>query len=138
MTSAESGDILMEADLSGAGVFIRVGTLLKPTLALNTAVAELRRERKQGEWHDVLLYIVAARIAGECAIADDAMAQSLNDVLASSVVLEWRITIPELGSVRALFSLATLEETANAESFRVALRLAGHPVMEPFYCENRC
>ncbi|ADP71576.1 hypothetical protein Rvan_2352 [Rhodomicrobium vannielii ATCC 17100] len=138
MTFAQGGDIFLEADLGGAGVFVPVGRLLKPTLALTSAVRDLHRERKQDERQGVLLHALAARISGECAIADEATLMALKDVCAASLVLEWRIAVPELGALRALFALAALEETPNPGSLRVTLHLAGHPVLEPLCCENKC
>ncbi|MBT3070203.1 hypothetical protein KKP04_04885 [Rhodomicrobium sp. Az07] len=138
MTFAQGGEISLEVDLGGTGVFVPVGRLFQPSLALTSALRELDREQTQGERHGVLLYTFATRISGECAVANETMLRGLKEACAASVALEWRIAVPALGAVRALFAVATLEETANAGSFRMTLQLAGQPALETFCCDNKC
>ncbi len=138
MTFAQGGYISLEADFGGTGVFVPVGHLLQPKLVLTSAVKDLLRERKLEERQVVLLHAVATRISGECAIANEAVLKSLKEVRASSLVLEWRVAFPGLGAVRALFALTVLEEATGVENFRVALHLAGRPLLEPLCCENKC
>ena len=127
MTSRRASELILAADFSGSGTFSAVGAVREPSFALSVAVKDLLTHRENPELKPVVVHVLATRIAGVCSIASPSIWRALTDCLAARLVLEWKITIPAIGSVCALFLVTRLEKADQPDLCNLALQLASRP-----------
>ncbi len=136
MTPRRAGEINLAADIFGSGTFAKVGAMRQPSLALNAAIADFRLEQEYPELRPVLVHMLATKIAGRCALESSEAERALMDCLAARLALEWVVTIPGIGTLRALFLIARLEKAEQAALFDLVLQLAGRPSFMAFQTED--
>jgi len=127
MTSRRASELILAADFSGSGTFSAVGAVREPSFALSVAVKDLLTHRENPELKPVLVHVLATRIAGVCSIACPSIWRALTDCMAARLALEWKITIPAIGSVCALFLVTRLEKAGQPDLCNLALQLASRP-----------
>jgi len=130
MTTRRSSELILAADFSSSGTFSAVGVVREPSLALSVAVRDLFLYREDPELKPVITHVLASRIAGRCSIKGAQVQRALAQSLAARLALEWKITVPALGSVRALFLVTRLEKAERTGLFDLVLQLASRPSLE--------
>ena len=130
MTTRRASELNLAGDFSCSGTFSAVGDILEPTLALSVAIRDLLLHRENPELKPVIIHVLATRVAGRCSIRRAHIRRALLESMASRLALEWKITIPTIGTVRALFLVTRLGKTAEANLFDLALQLASKPSFE--------
>ncbi len=127
MTTRLASDLILAADFSCAGLFSAVGVIREPSLALSVAIRDLFLHREDPELKPIILHVLATRVAGRCSIRGPRIRRALADCIANQLALEWKITIPAAGSVRALFLVTRLGKVDQRDLFDLSLQLAGKP-----------
>jgi hypothetical protein len=94
---------------------------------LNVAIRDLLLYLEDPELKPVIIHVLATRIAGRSSIRSANIRRALLQGMASGLALEWKITIPTIGSVRALFLVTRLGKTGEADLFDLVLHLASKP-----------
>ncbi len=136
MTASRAGELLLAADFSGAGTFPALGVLRQPSLALSAAIGDLRLAADDAEMKPVMIHALATKIAGRCAIASAEAQLALADCCEARLAAEWVVTIPALGSLRALFLIARLGTVEQTGLFDLVLQLAGKPSFSQLQTED--
>ena len=130
MTTRPASELNLAADFSCSGTFSAVGVIREPTLALSVAIRDLALYREDPELKPVITHVLATRVAGRCSIRSAHIRRALLDSMASRLALEWKVTIPAIGAVRALFLVTRLEKTGEGDLFDLVLQLASKPSFE--------
>jgi hypothetical protein len=130
MTTRRASELTLAADFSCSGTFSAVGVIREPTLALSVAIRDLLLYREDPELKPVVIHVLATRVAGRCSIRSANIRRALLESMASRVALEWKVTIPTMGAVRALFVVTRLGKTGEADLFDLVLHLASKPSFE--------
>ncbi len=129
MNSSHSGDIDLAADFTGKGKFAAVGFMRAPAIAFAALIKDLQNERALPEREkEDLVHALAAKTAGRCILTGSEMEAALRDCMAANLICEWRISMPGIGSLQALFLIIRLRSVENETGlFDLALQLAGKP-----------
>ncbi len=114
MTTRRASELILAADISCSGTFSAVGVIREPSLALTVAVRDLLLYRENPELKPVVIHVLATRVAGRCIIRGAQVRRALADCMAARLTLEWKITIPTVGTVRALFLVTRLGKAESA------------------------
>jgi hypothetical protein len=130
MTTRGASELNLAADFSCSGTFSAVGVINEPTLALSVAVRDLLLYREDPELKPVITHVLATRVAGRSSIRNARVRRTLLESMASRLALEWKITIPAIGAVRALFLVTRLEKTGEGDLFDLVLHLASKASFE--------
>ena len=130
MTTRRASELILAADFSCSGTLSAVGVIREPTLALSVAIRDLLLYREDPELKPVVIHVLATRVAGRCSIRGANIRRALLESMASRLALEWKVTIPTMGAVRALFVVTRLGKTGEADLFDLVLHLAGKPSFE--------
>jgi len=130
MTTRRATELNLAADFSCSGTFSAVGVIREPTLALSVAIRDLLLHRGNPELKPVITHVLATRIAGRCSIRNARIRRALLESMAARLALEWKITIPTIGTVRALFLVTRLGKAGDADLFDLVLQLASKPSFE--------
>jgi hypothetical protein len=100
------------------------------------AVRDLLLYRENLELKPVIIHVLATRVAGLCSIAGAQIGRALAESMATRVALEWTITIPTIGTLRALFLVTRLEKSGQPDAFNLALQLASKPSFDAAQIEE--
>ena len=130
MTTRRPGDLILAADFSCSGAFFPVGVVREPSLALSVALRDLLLHRDNPELKPVIIHVLATRVAGLCSIRGPHIRRALADCMAAKLALEWKVTIPSIGTVRALFVVSRLGKASVPDLFDLVLQLAGRPTFD--------
>jgi hypothetical protein len=130
MTTRDASELNLAADFSCSGTFSAVGVIREPTLALSVAIRNFLLYRENPELKPVITHVLATRVAGRCSIRSAHIRRVLAESMVARLALEWKITIPAIGAVRALFVVTRLGKTAEANQFDLVLQLASKPSFE--------
>ena len=125
-----ASELTLAADFSGSETFSAVGMIREPSLALNVAVGDLFRYRENPELKPVITHVLATRVAGRCSIKSPQIQRALAQCMAARLAMEWKITVPAIGHVRALFLVTRLEKAERSGLFDLVLQLASQPCFE--------
>jgi hypothetical protein len=122
------GGFVLSADIPATGRFIPLGIMSAPCRPFLAAAQDLQNEAGDPLAREILTYGLASNLAGLTVLAAPSTQTALRACLFAKLVSEWRIAIPKIGVLQALFTIARLEPVQNAEGvFELALRLAGKP-----------
>ncbi len=127
MMTRRASELNLAADFSCSGRFSAVGVVRDLSLALSVAIRDLLRYREDPELKLVVTHVLATRMSGRCGIRSAQIQRALVDAMSARLALEWKITIPTIGCVRALFLVTRLEKTAQPDVFDLGLKLASTP-----------
>ena len=130
MTTRRASELILTADLSCSGTFPAVGVVREPSFALSVAVRDLLLYRENPELKPVIIHVLATRVAGLCSLPGAHIRRALAESVAARLALEWNITIPTVGTLRALFLVTRLEKSDQPDLFNLALQLASKPSFE--------
>jgi hypothetical protein len=130
MTGAQQTELTLAADFSASGTFSCVG-VLQPHFTLAVAIANFRLRRGDSKKRFALIHSVARKIAGRCFLENTEAERALLECFAASLTAEWIVTIPALGTLRALLLIERFERSEADGFFDLVLRLAG----TPSFCE---
>ena len=130
MTTRRASELNLAADFSCSGTFSAVGIIREPTLALSVAIRDLVLYLEDPELKPVIGHVLATRVAGRCSIRSAHIRRTLLESMAARLTLEWKITIPTIGAVRALFLVTRLRKTGEGDLFDLVLQLASKPSFE--------
>ncbi len=108
----------------------------EPSLALNAVISDLGLAPDDPEMKAVVIHALAKKIAGRCAVAGGKEQEALADCFAARIAAEWIVTIPALGSLRALFLIARFDKAEKAGLFNLVLQLAGKPSFSELQTED--
>jgi len=136
MTTRRASELILAADLSCSGTFSAVGVVREPSFALSVAVRDLLLHRENLELKPVIIHVLATRVAGLCSIAGVQIGRALVESMATRIALEWTITIPTIGTLRALFLVTRLEKSGQPDAFNLALQLASKPSFDAAQSEE--
>ncbi len=127
MTTRRASELILAADISCSGAFSAIGVVREPAFSLTVAVRDLLLHRENPELKPIIIHVLSTRVAGLCSIKGAHIRRALAEFMASRVTLEWKITIPTIGTVRALFLVTRFEKSAQPDLFNLALQLASKP-----------
>ncbi len=127
MIIRRASELSLAADFSCSGKFSPVGVVRELSLALSVAIRDLLRYREDPELKSVVTHVLATRVGGRCTIRRSPIQRALADAMAARLALEWKITIPAVGCVRAFFLVTRLEKTSQPDVFDLGLQLASTP-----------
>jgi TP901-1 family phage major tail protein len=130
MTAQKGKDLLLKVDTNGAGSFVTVAGLRARTLAFNAATVDVTDTESVGRWRELLdgAGVKTARITGSGIFKDASTDETVRQYFFNGTVRDWRVIVPELGTVEGPFQIASLEYSGqhNGEiSFDMGLESAG-------------
>jgi TP901-1 family phage major tail protein len=130
MTAQKGKDLLLKVDTNGAGSFVTVAGLRARTLAFNAASVDITDQESAGRWRELLegAGIRTARITGSGIFKDASTDETVRQYFFNGTVRDWRVIVPELGTVEGPFQIASLEYSGQHDgeiSFDMGLESAG-------------
>ncbi len=137
MMIRRASELNLAADFSCSGKFSAVGVVRELSLALSVAIRDLLRYREDPELKPVVAHVLATRVGGRCSVRSAPIQRALADAMAARLALDWKITIPTVGCVRALFLVTRLEKTAQPDVFDLGLQLASTPSFESEHVQEQ-
>lgn len=129
MIARRAGGLRLAADFSSFGGELAVGVLREPSFALSAAIEVLLSKRAAQIPAPVLIHALSTKIAGRCSIESSEAEEALRACCSTQVAVEWRIEIPSLGTLRALFLVTRLDRVEGTETYDLVLQLAGKPTL---------
>jgi hypothetical protein len=136
MTAERQGDFVLTADVAGSGHFAPAGTIPIPAPQFASALRDFKGGEADPELRDVLIYALAAKVAGRCVFESPQAAEFAEACFQGRLISEWRISIPGSGILRALFHIVQLERRESDGIYDIAFRLAGKPEFAAVQHEN--
>jgi len=130
MSTRRASELILAADFSGSGKYSAVGILRQPSLSLSVAIGDLRLQQDNPALRNALIRAVASRVAGRCRIENRLAERALMRCMPMRLTVEWKITIPAIGSLNALFLTTRFEKAGQTDLFDIVLQLAGRPAFE--------
>lgn len=122
------GGFVLSADIPATGRFVPIGIMSAPCRPFLDAVQDLQNNAGDPLASETLAYALASNVAGLTVFAAASSQMALRACLFARLVSEWRIAIPNVGILQALFMIGRFEAAPHAEgAFELALRLAGKP-----------
>lgn len=136
MTAQKGKDLLLKVDQTGSGSYVTVGGLRARTLAFNAATVDVTDTESAGRWRELLdgAGIKTARITGSGIFKDASSDETVRSYFFNGTVRNWRVIVPELGTVEGLFQIASLEYAGQHDgevSFDLGLESAGALAFTP-------
>lgn len=129
MNLGHSYHLDLSADVFGFANFRPIGRLYQPSLAFAQLIETLRNDEATVD--EFLVHALASKIAGRLVFHTIEVENVIRAWNLSRLAAEWRIAIPTLGLIQALFLVARLQMVRETERlFDVALELAGKPLFE--------
>jgi TP901-1 family phage major tail protein len=130
MTAQKGKDLLLKVDSDWAGSFTTVAGLRARTFAFNAASVDVTDQESSNRWRELLegAGIKTARITGSGIFKDAASDETLRQYFFNGTVRDWRVIVPDLGTVEGPFQIATLEYGGQHDgevTFDLSLESAG-------------
>jgi TP901-1 family phage major tail protein len=130
MTAQKGKDLLLKVDSDGAGSFTTVAGLRARTLAFNAASVDITDQESTGRWRELLegAGLKTARITGSGIFKDASSDETLRQYFFNGTVRDFRVIVPDLGTVEGPFQIASLEYGGQHDgevSFDLSLESAG-------------
>ena len=130
MTAQKGKDLLLKVDTNGAGSYSTVAGLRARALAFNAATVDVTDAESTGRWRELLegAGLKTARISGAGIFKDASTDETLRSYFFNGTVRNWRVIVPELGTVEGPFQIAALEYSGQHDgevAFDMSLESAG-------------
>ncbi len=132
MTASVASDFVLAADIPASGQFIAMGRMYAPCAALVAAAQDLRDNPADPDLLEIQVYALASNASGLCILDSGDIENVLRAWLAARLVADWRIGIPGVGLLQALYAVARFEPVQDTgRTFTLELRLEGKPEFNP-------
>ncbi len=129
MTAQKGKDLLVKID-DGSGDFVTIAGLRTRRLSLNADTVDATDAESAGRWRELLAGagVRRASLAGAGIFKDQASDSLLRQVFFDGAIRNWRIVIPDFGTIAGPFQISSLDwrgEHAGEVTFDIALESAG-------------
>lgn len=129
MTAQKGKDLLVKID-DGSGDFVTIAGLRTRRLSLNADTVDATDAESAGRWRELLAGagVRRASLAGAGIFKDQASDALLRQVFFDGAIRNWRIVIPDFGTIAGPFQISSLDwrgEHAGEVTFDIALESAG-------------
>lgn len=129
MTAQKGKDLLVKID-DGSGDFVTIAGLRTRRLSLNADTVDATDAKSAGRWRELLAGagVRRASLAGAGIFKDQASNSLLRQVFFDGAIRNWRIVIPDFGTIAGPFQISSLDwrgEHAGEVTFDIALESAG-------------
>ncbi|MCB1452484.1 MAG: phage major tail protein, TP901-1 family [Rhizobiaceae bacterium] len=130
MTAQKGKDVLIKLDEDGLGSFVTVAGLRTKRLAFNSETVDVTDADSAGRWRELLAGsgMQRASLGGSGIFKDAASDARMRTAFFNGEIIDWRLVIPDFGTVEGPFQITALEYSGNHDSevaFELALESAG-------------
>lgn len=130
MSAQKGRDLLLKIDSTGAGVFTTIGGLRTRSLSFENESVDITHNDSAGQWRELLAGagVKRARLSGAGVFKDDAADSVLRQTLFDGIIRDWRVIIPDFGTIEGPFQITALEYSGTHQSeltFELSLESAG-------------
>ena len=137
MTAQKGRDLLLKLDADGKGGFETIAGLRSHTLAFNANTVDITHAESAGFWRELLAGagLKSANIRGGGLFKDTACDMLVRRIMFNGALCDWRVVIPDFGTVTGPFQIAALEYTGRHDgelTFELALESAGPMTFDEF------
>ncbi|HEY0103453.1 MAG TPA: phage major tail protein, TP901-1 family [Brevundimonas sp.] len=129
MTAQRGRDILLKIE-GATGVFTTVAGLRARTISLNARTVDATDGDSAGRWRELLsgAGVKSAAVAGQGIFRDAASDALIREAFFDQGARNWRLIVPEFGTLEGPFLVAALEyggEHEGEATFAISLASAG-------------
>ena len=130
MTAQKGKDVLIKLDEDGMGSFVTVAGLRTKRLAFNSETVDVTDADSAGRWRELLAGsgMQRASLGGSGIFKDAASDARMRTAFFNGEIIDWRLVIPDFGTVEGPFQITALEYSGNHDgevAFELALESAG-------------
>ncbi len=130
MPAQKGKDLLLRVDQDGLATYTTVAGLRSKGIAFNTQTIDITDAESTGQWRELLsgAGLKTARINGSGIFKDAASDEIVRSYFFNGFIRNWRIIIPDFGTVEGLFQISALEFTGQHDgeiTFELSLESAG-------------
>lgn len=130
MSAQKGKDLLLKLDSDGSGIFVTVAGLRARSIAFNAATVDATDQESAGRWRELLAGagVKTARVTGSGIFKDAASDASVRAAFFDGAARDWRMIVPDLGTVEGPFQITALEYAGRHDgemTFELALESAG-------------
>jgi TP901-1 family phage major tail protein len=129
MAAQRGKDMLLKVR-DNASAFVTVAGLRSRRISFNAESVDITHAESAGRWRELLsgAGVKRASLAGSGVFKDDASDMLIRQTFFDGVIRDWRVIIPDFGTVEGAFQIATLEfrgEHQGEVTFDMTLESAG-------------
>jgi TP901-1 family phage major tail protein len=130
MAAQKGKDLLLKIDSNGLGAFVTVAGLRSKRLAFNSETVDVTDADSAGRWRELLAGsgVQRASLSGAGIFKDAASDAAISTKFFDAAIVDWRLVIPDFGTVEGPFQITALEYSGNHDgevTFEVSLESAG-------------
>ena len=136
MAAQKGRDLLLKVDQTGTGTYSTVAGLRSHTLSFNAASVDVSHQESAGQWRELLAGagLKSAGVRGSGIYKDAASDEIIRGYFFDGVIRDWRIVVPDFGSVTGPFQITSLDFGGPHDSeltFDLSLESAGELNFNP-------
>jgi len=130
MTAQRGKDLLLKIDSDGLGSFTTIAGLRARALSFNARTVDVTNAESAGAWRELLAGagVKTASLSGSGIFKDETSDALIRGYFFDGTIRDWRIVVPDFGTVEGSFQITSLEYSGNHEDelrFELALESAG-------------
>lgn len=135
MTAQRGRELLLKLDADGKGDFKTIAGLRSHTLSFNAGIVDITHAESVGLWRELLAGagLKSANIRGSGLFKDTACDMLVRRMMFKGTLRDWRVVIPDFGTVTGPFQITALEYTGRHDgelTFELALESAGPMIFD--------
>ena len=136
MAAQKGRDLLLKVDQTGTGTYSTVAGLRSHTLSFNAASVDVSHQESAGQWRELLAGagLKSAGVRGSGIFKDAASDEILRGYFFDGTIRDWRIVVPDFGSVTGPFQITSLDFGGRHDgelTFDLSLESAGELIFNP-------
>ncbi len=129
MAAQRGKDMLLKVR-DNASAFITVAGLRSRRISFNAEAVDITHSESAGRWRELLsgAGVKRANLTGAGVFKDDTSDLLIRQTFFDGVIRDWRVIIPDFGTIEGAFQIATLEfrgEHQGEVTFDMTLESAG-------------
>jgi TP901-1 family phage major tail protein len=123
-------DLLLKLDEAGTGVFVTVAGLRSRRIDFSADTVDVTTADSQDRWRELLAGagVRRAHVSGSGIFRDQASDAAVRTVFFDGTIRNWRVVLPDFGTVEGPFQIAALEFAGDHDgemTFEMTLESAG-------------
>ena len=136
MAAQKGRDLLLKVDQTGTGTYSTVAGLRSHTLSFNAASVDVSHQESAGQWRELLAGagLKSAGVRGSGIFKDAASDEIIRGYFFDGTIRDWRIVVPDFGSVTGPFQITSLDFGGRHDSeltFDLSIESAGELIFNP-------
>jgi len=130
MGAQKGSDLLLKVDETGTGAFLTVAGLKSKRISFGAETVDITDQASAGQWRELLdgAGVKRANLSGSGIFKDAASDAAVRSIFFAGAVRDWRVILPDFGTVEGPFQVTALEYGGNHDGeviYEIAMESAG-------------